>query len=352
MMMTHAKRCAAACATLLAPLAVAMATPPPARASDPVTSLTIAPDLVLGGPGTEDEYILDGISSVVEDSRGNIYVMDSKAPALHKFGPDGALMTTLTAAGEGPGDLMVMPTIAIDPLDRVHVAGMGGRVQVLTPELRHAATHQRAHPVRIARSLAIVQGGGLAVAAIDPGRHLTIHLHDAGGSHLRSFCDSYGAARDLPAHIENVYGGGYVAAAPGGRLCYTQMAPYTVRLLDLDGKVLRQTEAGGMGFVTEPEMPEVKGDRTTYRITSMTTGIAVLSGGQVLVSAMRWDDTEHRRSLLCLYDAELKLLARHERDGLLVVVGSGAGGRVYLRELGEEGTTVLRARVAPGPAAP
>lgn len=333
----------------LATLAALLSMATVAAAGD-LPSLSIKSDLVLGGAEHEDEYIFSGISNVVEDSRGSIYVLDGRTPALYRFGPDGVLLGTLTASGEGPGDLMNFGVMAIDAQDRLHVSGLGGRVQVLTPELLHATVYERARPTAIARSLAIVPGGGLAVAAIDPARHQTIHLHEAGGAYLRSFCDSYGAGRDLPAHVENVFGGGLVAAAPGGRLCYAQVAPYSVRLLDLEGKVLRQTEAGGAGFVTEPEMPVVKGDRTTYRISSMTTGIAVLSGGQVLVSAMRFDDTEQRRSLLCLYDADLKLLARHERDGLLSVAGSGTDGRVYLRESGEEGTTVLRARIVAVPA--
>lgn len=334
-------------ATLL--LALPLTTPPPARAADPVPSLTLAPDLVLGAPGTEDAYILDGISSVVEDSHGNIYVMDSKAPALHKFGLDGALLATLTATGEGPGDLNSMPTIAIDAQDRIHVAGMGGRVQVLTPELRHAATFERAHPARIARSLAIFPDGRLAVTAIDPERHLTIHLHDAKGAHLRSFCESYAAGRDLPRHMEVTYGGGLVAPAADGRLLYVQMTPYLVRILDLEGRVLRETDAGGAGFVPEPEVPEVKDGRMRMRFGSMTSGIAPLPGGQILVSAMQRDDAGAPRSLLCLYDADLKLLARHQADGLTMVAGHGAGGRVYLHEVGDEGTRVLRVRVAAGP---
>jgi hypothetical protein len=347
MMMTRSMRIPPALATLL--LALTLAAPPPARAADPIASLTISPDLVLGGPETEDEYILDGISSVADDSRGNIYVMDTRAPALHKFAPDGALLATLTAVGEGPGDLTRMPFIAVDAQDRIHVAGMGGRVQVLTPELRHAATYERAHPARIARSLAILPDGRLAVTAIDPERHTTIHLHDAKGAHLRSFCESFAAGRDLPHHMEDTYGGGLVAPAADGRLLYAQMTPYLVRILDLEGHVLRQTDAGGADFVPEPEVPEVKDGRTRMRFRGMTSGIVPLPGGRILVSAMQRDDAGAPRSLLCLYDAELKLLARHEADGLTSVVGHGAGGRIYLHEAGEEGTRVRRARVAPGP---
>lgn len=335
--------------TAIAALSLILAVPSVARAAAPLPSLTITPDLVLGGPDVEEDYIFDSISSVVEDSRGNLYVMDAKAPALYRFDPDGVLLATLTAAGEGPGDLVNFGTIAIDARDRIHVAGNGGRVQVLTPELRHDSSFERALPALFARSLAVFPDGTLAVAAIDPERHTTIHLFAAGGAHLRSFCDSFGAGRNLPPHGERTYGGGMLAAAPGERLLYVQLAPYLVRILDLTGKVLRQTEAGGADFVTEPEIPEWKDGRLTFRFSSMSTGIAPLPDGRILVSAMQRDDAGNARSLLCLYDAALNLLARHQQDGLLIVAGHGSGGRVFFTDRGEEGTRVLRARVAVAP---
>lgn len=330
---------------LLGALAIAAA----AAAADQVPTLVITPDLVLGGPESDEEYILADISGVVEDSHGNIYVLDGRTPALYRFSPGGALLGTLNAVGEGPGDLVNHGVIAIDGQDRIHVAGVGGRVQVLTPELSHAAVYERTHPAVFARSLAIVPGGGLAFVGIDAVRHQTIHLQDAGGAHLRSFCDSYGAGRDVPARVENVYGGGQVAATSGGLLAYVQLAPYLVRVLDLEGKVLRQTDAGGAAFVVDPGLPEVNGDRTTFRFRGMSTGIAALTDGRILVSAVQRDDAGTPSSLLCLYDAELNLLARHERDGLVMVKGQGAGGRAYVTQVDDDGTRVLRARVAAGP---
>ncbi|MBK8166446.1 MAG: hypothetical protein IPK64_10880 [bacterium] len=338
----------AALLSAFAVLLLALAATPAARAVDAVPPLSITSDLMLGGPGTEDVYILNAITSVAEDSRGNIYVVDGGQPALHRFGPDGTWQGTFAAAGDGPGDLMSMPVIAIDGQDRIHVAGMGGRVQVLDADFRHVAVSERAHATSPARALAITPDGHVAIVAVDSRHHTTVDLHDAQGAYLRSFCDTFAAGRDLPRLVEDAYGGGRIAAGPEGRLLFAQAAPYLVRILAPDGTVLHQTDAGGAGFIPEPEEPEIRNGRMAMRFPGMASGIAPAGGGRVMVSAWRRRDDGSTCTLLCLYDAQLNLLARTEVEKYTAVAGADSQGRVYLHETADDGTRVLRATVGPG----
>lgn len=66
-----------------------------------------------GAPGQ-----LNSPNAIVADSKGNVYILDSKPPVIKVYGPDGAFLRTIGRDGSGPGEFRQwgMLTIARDTL--------------------------------------------------------------------------------------------------------------------------------------------------------------------------------------------------------------------------------------------
>jgi sugar lactone lactonase YvrE len=58
------------------------------------------------GGDNEDDLLLALITEVCRDEKGNIYALDSQLCNVHVFSPQGELLRTLFAQGEGPGETL------------------------------------------------------------------------------------------------------------------------------------------------------------------------------------------------------------------------------------------------------
>ncbi len=78
-------------------------------------------DLIIGGDMDDDEYFFFGPRDLEMDSRGNLFVLDSRGYCIKKFDPDGIHLKTFSRRGEGPGEIAGAASMEIDPDDNVVV---------------------------------------------------------------------------------------------------------------------------------------------------------------------------------------------------------------------------------------
>lgn len=302
-------------------------------------------EMTLSASEEGGEYIFGSISSVVEDSRGNVFVADTSQKCIMKFDAKGALVAKMTATGDGPGDLMDSLVMGCDPGDRLWIAGQGGRVEILDNDFAYVGSFSRANPENIARSMVAFADGYAAIAAVNTSNHTAIDLYDASHALEASFSDTFAAGREVSWQMESIHGGGALALADDGILYFAQRTPYLIRSLDRHGTVIGETSAGGADFVPPPPAPKVLGDRVAFRFSGFCTGVAVVSGGRVLVSAMSRGKDGEMRSLFCLYDKDLNLIGAREIAGEESIVGQATSGRVYLHRRGEMADEIVRVSV-------
>jgi len=69
-------------------------------ASEPPIDIKLGPPLEIGREG----LFFGSVSSVCEDDRGDIYVVDQREQRVLKFAPDGRLVLMFGQRGQGPGD--------------------------------------------------------------------------------------------------------------------------------------------------------------------------------------------------------------------------------------------------------
>jgi len=80
------------------------------------------------------DVFFQGVSDVGEDSRGNVYVCDSRACSIFKFDAAGKYLKSIGRKGQGPGEFN-MPYRIVVTADRLFVYDlMNRRLCVLTPE--------------------------------------------------------------------------------------------------------------------------------------------------------------------------------------------------------------------------
>jgi len=309
-----------------------------ASAAEPVPAdLRFVPDLGIGGEGAADDaYFLATVGSVVEDSRGNVYVGETKQECVFAFAPDGAFLRRMGRAGDGPADLMRHFTLAIDRADRIHVAGMGSRVEIVAADWTPIASFTRAHPTAVVRGVAVLPDGGFVIGAADVEGWTAVDRYGADHAHAGSFAPLLAPESGVPRRLMYPFVGGDVAAGPDGRIVYAQMAPFLLRTYTAAGAPLDSTTAGGADFVPPLPAPEIGENRVSYRGGPMVNGVAVLGDGSIVVTAGRHLDEETVESLCCLYDADLHLRGRRIATEWRRVVGTAADNRVYFA-VGEPG---------------
>lgn len=79
--------------------------------------------------GSEDEekYQFFEVADIALDSRGNIYVLDSKDCQIKKFNANGLYLQTIGEKGQGPGEFERPGRIGLDTQGNICVADGGGR---------------------------------------------------------------------------------------------------------------------------------------------------------------------------------------------------------------------------------
>ena len=81
-------------------------------------------------PTLKEHWYFSGPDGMAKDSSGNIYLVDSSNNLVHKFNPDGNLITKWGGFGEGNGEFNEPAGIAIDSKGNVYVTDrMNHRIQ-------------------------------------------------------------------------------------------------------------------------------------------------------------------------------------------------------------------------------
>ena len=96
------------------------------KAPRPV-SVKLEKELILGERPGEKEPLFQSIRSFRVDNQGNIFVLDSRAPRLIKFGPDGSILFSIGRKGQGPGEFMVPTMMELGKQNSVLVYDLGNR---------------------------------------------------------------------------------------------------------------------------------------------------------------------------------------------------------------------------------
>lgn len=90
-------------------------------------SIKLEKELVLGERPGEKEPLFQSIRNFRVDVQGSIYVLDSRAPKLIKFGPDGSSLFSIGRKGQGPGEFMVPMMMELGKQDSILVYDVGNR---------------------------------------------------------------------------------------------------------------------------------------------------------------------------------------------------------------------------------
>jgi hypothetical protein len=90
-------------------------------------SIKLEKELTLGEGTNAKEPLFQSVRAFRVDGRGNIYVLDSRAPKLIKFGSDGAIVFSIGRKGQGPGEFMVPQTMELGKQDSLLVYDVGNR---------------------------------------------------------------------------------------------------------------------------------------------------------------------------------------------------------------------------------
>jgi hypothetical protein len=90
-------------------------------------SIALEKELTLGERANAKEPLFQSIRSFRVDGRGDVYVLDPKAPRLIKFGPDGAVLFSIGRKGQGPGEFMVPQMMELGKQDSLLVYDVGNR---------------------------------------------------------------------------------------------------------------------------------------------------------------------------------------------------------------------------------
>ncbi len=308
------------------------------------STLAVREDIVISA-GDDDTLLVANVSSAVVDTQGSIYLADPSLSCIHKLSPTGVYLTRFGQLGEGPGDLMPAVVLAIDRQDRLIIAGVGGRVDLLDLNGTYLTGFERENPESAARSIAVSPDGSVVVAAADMLEGTVLDYYSPTHQHARSAGKTFAAGRDLDWRFESVYAGGHVACDAHGDVYFLQLAPFELVKYAAASAVIQSTSEPGCDFVPFPPDPDVSEGRYRVFFSWATTGLAVLADGQVVCSAFRRDSENQLRSQLYLFDSDVNLVARCEYSGLRTVVGADRRGRAILFVSDEAAPRIIIGRV-------
>lgn len=89
-------------------------------------SIRFVPELTIDDTSMPEDTFFEGVSSIVCDNDGNIYICDYKANNIKKFNASGKHLKTIGRKGQGPGEFNMPLEIAVTD-DRLIVWDMGNR---------------------------------------------------------------------------------------------------------------------------------------------------------------------------------------------------------------------------------
>ncbi len=307
--------------------------------------LSWSQELEIGPSDSPGKEVLFGhVSSVVTDSRGNIYVADYGFEKVHVFTSEGTWIRSFGQIGEGPGDLPQFFRMAIDAHDRLYFAGIGGFVSVLDTLGRAVDAFRRTNVGNPARSIVVDEKGCVYIVSADILDQTLVQKYGPNHRLLASFGPTFAVGLDVDTRTEQLYAAGSLCLRPDGALVFSQAAPFELRWYSPDGRQIGSF-AGYREFVPMPVDPEFRDGGMIARLIPNSISVVCLSDGRVLNSAFDPGDGEGtEESLLSLHDTSLQPVAERRLGGVVYAVGRDSQDRIFLFEPGER-IRLLRVRL-------
>ena len=198
-----------------------------------------------------DDDIIGGISDMVMDAEGRVFLADDRQHTIWVAESSGTISRRLGREGAGPGELMRPGNVAVFD-DRVIVLDTGNhRVTIFSTDGSHLANF-RIEPQLPPSGLMVDSRGRIAVSYVTDKPHFTIY--DRAGtqiSEIGALDTTAGGLLIMPMRINFQH----VSQTPDDRILYSPVKRYEVFRVDWDGTVLNTYTAEPAGYIPLPERP-------------------------------------------------------------------------------------------------
>ncbi|HET7586123.1 MAG TPA: 6-bladed beta-propeller [Gemmatimonadaceae bacterium] len=171
-------------------------------------------------------------STVVQDSRGRMYLAGPYATQIVVFDRDGRFLKTLGRGGHGPGEFAGIGSMQIGPGDSLFVFdNPESRLSVFSPELKFIRSARLALVPQVNNT--VLPDGRIVIGRSVLTRELAgqpLHLLDRDGGRVRSFGNLSGILRpDVPGMLDRT-----VATSRGRYIWSAHQVEYVIDRIDVE----------------------------------------------------------------------------------------------------------------------
>jgi len=263
--------------------------------------VALEPVRTLGDVDTADENLAFYMpSAIAADGAGNLYVLDTGNHRVQKFGPDGKYLATYGRQGQGPGEFYYPAWLAIDAKGFIYISDPNNqRVQVLTPDGKDSKTikglEQGAGPVFLGKAGELVTPGSPWMRFIvnapgdrekkDSAPPKLVRVLDPEGKPLREF----GEPRDFKEELLNSAGNEVLMTVdPAGDVVLVYSVQNRIEKYAADGRLLWRADRELPYSMEIKDKGEIKrsGGNVSVRgpqLNRCAGGVAVDAKGRVWV---------------------------------------------------------------------
>lgn len=176
------------------------------------TNLEVKLELVrtIGGLDAEENLSFNNPSDIVQDSTGNLYILDFGNKRIQMLDPEGKFIRSIGRKGQGPGEFQSPYSMDIDSDNSLFVFDLGSRrIEVLSPQgmplrtikFRAASIGQ----IRLMKSGLIVRGGFLDIGVMTGTMKKLPKLMEIVNQSARTML-TFGEATDYKDGVASYYG--------------------------------------------------------------------------------------------------------------------------------------------------
>ena len=264
--------------------------------------VALEPVLTLGDVDTADQNLAFFMpSAIAVDGAGDLYVLDTGNHRVQKFGPDGKYLATYGRQGQGPGEFVYPESVAVDGKGFIYVTDPNNqRIQVLTPDGKDSKTikglEQGAGPVLLGRPGEMVTGAPRMTFVINgPGESKKdqplpklVRVMDMDGKTLREFGDPV----DFKEELVNTGANEVILAVDGaGQVVVVFPAQNRIEKYSADGKLLWRADRELPYSMEIKDKGEIKRNGSNFSIRGpelnrCASGVAVDAKGRIWIVTM------------------------------------------------------------------